>query len=310
MKIIITFSIIFLSIICAFSQELPYAKHYLFDQTLLNPALGARYDFMTVKLTGNEQWTKLPNNPRTGTISFNMKFRNKMGFNASLLHENYGAISNPGFSFSYFYYTKLNTKGDMLSFGVSGSVFQYSLNTANLITDNPEPNLIGNKISTIYPNAGFGVYYQKQDFSISFSAGNLLPFSHNLFDSDDEPYKTRTYFLYTDYQFKNEINTLAFVPSIVFFIDEKLYRQIHLNSKLIFENAFWVGLSYRDAISTNEYAIHNLLAMVGFNFFKRLNLAYGYDFGLFSARPLLGGSHSFMVGYNFIKTNKDVPMYF
>ncbi len=310
MKKLLTVFVVLVIGFYAFSQDLPFMKNYLFDQTLLNPAIGARYDFMTVKLTGSEQWTKLPENPQMQTLSFNMKFKNKMGFNAALMNEKYGVVKNPGLKLSYFYYTKLSTKGDFISFGISFSGFQYSFSSANLSTEVPDPAITNQNMSGFFPNASIGVFYKKNVISLGFSAGNLIPYKPNLFNNEQEPTKTRTYFFYGDYQFKNEINTFAVVPSVLFMVDERLQRQINLNAKMIFSNAVWIGISYRDAITTSEYAIHNVLAMVGFNFFKRLNIGFGYDFGLFSIRTLLGGSRSVLIGYNFIKIDKDVPMYF
>jgi len=294
----------------AFSQELPFSKHYIFDQTLLNPALGAKYNFIAVKLVGSEQWIKMPQNPELQSLSFNMKFKNKMGFNATALNEKYGAVSNFGLKLSYFYYIKLNTKGDFISFGLSGPFFQYAFDLSNLKPEEIDPAMSTNSLQCFVPNASTGVYFQKKNVALGFSAGNLFPYKSKFYISDDEPFKTRTYFFYGEYRFKNEINTFAVVPSAIFYIDEQLNRQVNINTKLIFNNVFWVGLSYRDAISTQTYSIHNILTLVGFNFFKRLNLAYGYDFGLFSARNILGGTHNLMIGYNFIKRDKDVPMYF
>lgn len=310
MKKIITIIFILFISITSFSQELPHAKQYLLDQTLMNPAIGARYDFMMIKLVGKEKWIQLPEHPKVQSLSFNMKFKNKMGFNTAFLHESYGAVSNTGFKLSYFYYTKLNTKGDFISFGIYASFSEYSFNILKLNPNEIDPAISNNSMTAFVPNAGIGIYYQVDKLSLGFSAGNLLPYKPNIFDSPDEPFKTRTYFLYSEYRFQNEINTFAIVPSIGFIINERLQREVNINTKLIFVNAVWVGLSYSDALTSNSYAARNIMTLIGFNFFKRLNIAYGYEFGLFSARNVIGSSHNLLVGYNFIKINKDVPMYF
>lgn len=308
-KIISIIFILFIGL-SVFSQELPYAKQYLFDQTLLNPAIGARYDFATIKLVAKEQWIQLPEHPQVQSLSFNMKFKNKMGFNAAILNESYGAVSNTGLKVSYFYYTKLNTKGDFISLGIFGSFSKYSFNISKLNPEEIDPAMTGSSMKAVFPNAGLGVYYQKDKLSVGFSAGNILPYKPNVFDSPDEPFKTRTYFLHAEYRFQNEINTFAVVPSVGFIINERLQKEININTKLIFRNTVWLGISYSDALTTNTYASRNILSLVGFNFFKRLNIAYGYEFGLFSAKNILGGSHNLLIGYNFIKIDKDVPMYF
>jgi len=308
MKKIILYFFISTITFLSYSQDLPFYKNYIFDQTLINPALGAKYDFMTLKLTGSNQWTNLPKNPKMQTLSFNMKFKNKMGFNVATLNEQYGIITNLGLKFSYFYYIKLNTKGDFLSFGLSGSLMQFKMDYTQLYYLGNDPAIPSEIKTDAYPNAGFGAFYQKQKLSLGFSAGNLFPYRPSFFNDTLEPYKARVYFLYAEYNFTNEIKTFSVVPSIMLMLDENLQRQINFNAKMMFRSFFWVGISYREALSSDSYALHNVLAMVGFQFFKRLNIGYGYDFGILS-NSLFGNTHNFFIGYNFIKKDKDIPMF-
>jgi len=292
------------------AQELPFTKHYIFDQTILNPALGAKYDYFSVKLTGTDQWVSLPDHPQTQTLTFNMKFKNSMGFNAAILNELYGAVQNTGIKLSYFYYTRLNKQGDYISYGLSASLMQ---NRFGLPTDGSyvgDPTLNQGILSVLYPNVSAGVYYNMDDISLGFSATNLIPYKPQVLNTTYEPNRTRTYFLYGETKFANEINTFAVIPSVMFMIDEKLQREIDLNGKMVFQSKYWVGISYKDALSFNSYAIHNFMAMVGFKFFKKLNISYGYDFGVLAVRSVYGGTHYFMIGYDFINPRGKYPMYF
>ncbi len=310
MKKIISIIILFIFINSAFSQDIPFQRQYLFDQTLLNPALGAKYDFVSVKLTGAEQWTNIPENPENQTLTLNMKFENSMGFNVAILNEKYGKIQNSGFKFSYFYYTKLNVYGDYISYGISASLMNLYLQLPKGEQYSTDPTLTQNSLSYFYPNAGLGVYYHHESIDLGFSAGNLLPYKPNISTLVTEPAKTRTYYFYGDTKFANEINTFAVIPSAMFSIDEKLNRQLHLSSKVVFNNAVWFGLAYKDALASGTYAMHDVMGMIGFKFFKRINFSYGYQTNIFSTRSTLGGTHSFMIGYDFINPQKRVPMYF
>jgi type IX secretion system PorP/SprF family membrane protein len=302
--------LIILNAFVAFAQESPFYRHYFFDQTLLNPAIGAKYDYLSIKMTATDQWINLPNNPQTAALSVNSKFAGKMGLNVAVLTNKYGVINNSGLKISYFYYTRLNVLGDYISYGIEFSGFQYSFNTNGFIINNNDPAIVNKNFSALYPNAGLGIYYHTKIFSTGFSAGNLLPYKPRFFNDTLEPNKVRRYFFYADTRITNEINTFAVIPSIMFNIDEKFKREINLNTKIIFNNMFWLGLSYRDALSTNTYDVHNILTMIGFKFFKRLNIAYGYDVGILSVRSVLGGTHTILIGYDFIKGKKDVPMFF
>lgn len=294
-----------------YSQEQPYSKLYILDQTLLNPAVGAKYDFLSIKLTVSEQWTSLPDNPSIQNISINTKFKDKkMGINATLLNNSYGVIGYSGFKFSYFYYNKLNVEGDYLSYGIYGSLFQLSFDTRNLVSSIPDPALTNQLYSEFYPNAGMGIYYKQKYFSLGLSAGNLFPHIPSFLNSSYEPQKAQTIFLYADTRLTNEIKTFAYEPSIMFFIDKNLQREIDFNSRFIFNNQFWMGFSYRDALNFDDFSTHNLLAMTGIRFFNKLHIAYAYDFDILALRKVLGGSHSIMIGYDFVKKRRVYPMYF
>ncbi|MBN2891640.1 MAG: PorP/SprF family type IX secretion system membrane protein [Bacteroidales bacterium] len=310
MKKILLIISIFLAISEAYSQDLPFVQQYIFDQTLLNPALGAKYDFVSIKLSGVEQWMNMPNHPKNQTFSYNMKFNNNMGFNAALLNESYGEIQNSGIKFSYFYYTKLNVRGDYISYGVSGSAMNFQFNLSNDSQYSNDPTISQSDLSYLYPNAGLGIYYHHDEISLGFSAGNLLPYKPKISILVTEPTRTRTYFFYAETKFANPINTFAVIPSFLLSVNEDFNRQINISTKMVFNNTFWVGIAYRDALDGGIYAIHNALAMTGFKFFKRLNFSYGYDFSILSSRSVIGGTHFFMLGYDFFNPRDKVPMYF
>jgi len=257
-KYFLTIVMIFAGML-VFSQDLPFARQYMFDQTLLNPAIGSRNDFITIKLTGNQQWTQMPRNPLSQTLSYNMKFINKMGFNAALLNDRYGVINNSGLKLSYFYYTKLNTKGDYISFGASVSGYNYAIKMSQLNPATPDPRLSGDNMNTFFMNAGIGVYYEKDKLSLGLSAGNLVPYKPSFANTDLEPSQSRTYTLYGEYRIKNEINTMAVVPSLLFSIDELRRKEVNINTKLIIQNVVWFGVSYRDAITLQAQAMHKYL---------------------------------------------------
>lgn len=293
-----------------FAQDLPFVNHYIFDQTLLNPAIGAKYDFVSVKLSGAEKWMNMPNHPQQQALTINTKFNNNMGINGAVLNESYGEVVNSGLKLSYFYFTKLNVKGDYISYGISFSAMNFRFDFPSNSQYADDPTLNQADLSYLYPNAGLGIYYHHDEVALGFSAGNLLPYKPPFSSLVDEPIKTRTYYFYGETKFANPINTFAVIPSIMFSINEKLSRELNINTKMVFHNAFWIGAAYRDALEGSIYATHNVLAMTGFKFFKRINFSYGYDFSVLSSRTVLGGTHFFMIGYDFINPRDRVPMYF
>ena len=310
-KIFVTIIILLLNTIL-FSQIEPFSRHYLFDQSLINPAFGVKYDYFTVKLMGADQWTALPQNPKIATLMMNYKFtKKKMGINVAIFNNTYGLVQFSGLKFSYFYYSKVNVEGDYFSLGVYGSFFNHTFNISQATTaENNDPALSANKYSKYFVNAGFGGIYNQKYFTFSMSFGNVIPTSNKTELYSFKPPVEPNLYLYADLKLANEIKTFIFIPSIMFRINTKLSKEINLNGKMVFNQKLWFALSYRDALTFDLYSIHNINIMVGLRFLKRFEFGYSYDLGVLSVRNILGGTHSIYLGFYMIKSNRDVPMFF
>ena len=313
MKKTLSIIILLLIVISTFSQEDPFYKQYLFNNSLINSAIASRDNFLSIKLTDRHQWIGINDSPQMQTLSINNKFKNKMGVGGNIYHEKYGPIQNTGLQLSYFYDLPLKASkiGSQLSFGISGSIFYKSLNESDLHTLEPNDFAItGASESTFFPNASASVFYYNRIFSVGLSASNLIPSSEKIFNSDLEPKKSRTYILYSDATFSNEINTFAYVPSIVFRINENMDREININSKVYFNNFLWLGLSYRDALEKDIYKNHSVAALLGLRIFNMFFIGYSYEVGLNYLQSYNSGSHEFMLGGNIYKKKQNIPRYF
>ena len=310
-KILITIIILLLNNLL-FSQIAPFSRHYLFDQSLINPAFGAKYDYFTIKLMGADQWTALPQNPKIATLMLNYKFaKKKMGINTAIFNNTYGLVQFSGIKFSYFYYSKVNVEGDYFSLGIYGSLFNHSFNISQATTEiNNDPALSVKKYSKHFVNAGFGGIYNQKYFTLSMSFGNVIPTNNKTELYSFKPPVEPNLYLYADLKLANEIKTFIFIPSIMFRINTKLSKEINLNGKMMFNQKLWFAISYRDALTFELYSIHNINFLIGLRFLKRFEFGYSYDIGILSARNIYGGTHSLYLGFYMIKKNHDLPMFF
>jgi len=294
-----------------FAQEQPFSQQYLFNQSLVNPAIASRDNYIAVRFTDRHQWLGVTDAPVQQSLSVTNKF-GKMGAGAIIYNEIYGPIRNTGMQFYYFYDLKLKADriGSKLSFGISGSIFQEMLDETNLTTLEADPTITNSRQTAFYPNAGAGVFYYNKKFSLGLSVGNLIPSRVPIYTSEFEPSKERTYIIYSDYTYSNEINTFAVVPSLLFKIDEAGQKEININSKVYFQQFLWLGASYRDALETDIYKNQSMAALLGLRIYEMIYIGYSYDVELNSFQSYNSGSHEFMLGGNIYTKKQSMPRYF
>ncbi len=309
-KIFLIVGAIFLSA-TIFAQELPFSQQYLFNQSLVNPAIASRDNYIAIKFTDRHQWLGITDAPTQQSLSISNKFGN-MGAGAIIYNEIYGPLRNSGMQFSYFYDLKLKADkiGSKLSFGIYGSIFQKVLDESGLTTLEPDPTITGLRQSAFYPNAGAGVFYYNKKFSTGLSIANLIPSRIPIYSSDLEPAKKRTYILYADYTYSNEISTFAVIPSVLFKVDEGKNKEVNINTKVYFQQFLWLGASYRDALETDIYKNQSIAALIGLRIYERIFIGYSYDIELNSFQSYNAGSHEFMLGGNIYTKKQGMPRYF
>ena len=101
MKKTILLIIIFFISLFTYSQESPFYKQYLFNTSLINPAIASRDNYLSIRLTDRYQWSGINDAPHNQTISIYSKVRNKMGVGGTIYNEKYGPFKNTGLQISY-----------------------------------------------------------------------------------------------------------------------------------------------------------------------------------------------------------------
>ena len=144
----------FLSCFCsvsAMTQQLPLYSQYMMNGFLLNPAVAGSDGFTTLNLTAREQWLGFENAPKTHSFSFQTRVlkksyiikslsarkkiyrpstKGRVGLGGYIFNDKNGLVQRTGLQLTYAYHIWLDQT--QLSFGLSGSFFQFKLDDAEL----------------------------------------------------------------------------------------------------------------------------------------------------------------------------------
>jgi type IX secretion system PorP/SprF family membrane protein len=299
------------------AQQIPLYSQYMMNKYLLNPAYAGSQGYTSYNLTARQQWMGFgdANTPSTQAIcaqtrvlqtSFLSKMRlinenarrrkpsGRVGLGGYIFNDRNGVINRTGLQGTYAYHIRLGE--GQLSFGVSGTVYQFKIDDDELILPDedlgvPDPLISGRRNTMFIPDATAGIYYMYKDFYIGGSGMNL--FQSVLKFGSDQSYSNyqllRHYYFMSGYRV-NLDNEFAIEPSLLLKSTERMSLQADINVKAFYKNDYWLGLSYRTGSA--------LISMVGVKIGK-LYFGYAYDYSLREIQNLTYGSHEIMVGIRF-----------
>jgi type IX secretion system PorP/SprF family membrane protein len=277
------------------AQQLPYFSQYMFNPYLLNPAAAGIKTDMPIVLGYRSQWSGLVNAPTTFNLSAHTPFTSNVGLGGMVYNDNVGPTSQSNLQFSYAYHLKVGFYDLKLALGLAGMLQQHVINFAGLTTVDADPLLQGSKQRSLKPNAGFGTYLYNNKLFVGYSLPHLFELkSMNSSDLVFEDKMLRHNFITAGYKF-NVAPDYELEPSILFKDVKNAPSQLDLNTKLIYKQSMWMGLSYR----TNQ----SIVAMLGVSK-NKLSIGYAYDLTLSNIRTYAAGSHEFFVGININKISK------
>ncbi|OFY74960.1 MAG: hypothetical protein A2265_06305 [Bacteroidetes bacterium RIFOXYA12_FULL_33_9] len=172
---------------------------------------------------------------------------------------------------------------------------QYVFNESSFVTNIPDdPGLTYGLVSAIQPDVAFGAYYKNKTMNYGIGIQQLL--SSTLYKTSIS-FLERHYFLTAGYVIaQNRQVTLE--PSILLKGMENTTISFDLNLKVIFQNKFILGASYRNH--------DGIILLLGINTGKLL-IAYNYDLITSRLFKYNKGSHEIFLGYKICrnKSKKD-----
>jgi type IX secretion system PorP/SprF family membrane protein len=209
--------------------------------------------------------------------------RGRVGLGAYVINDVNAKVARTGLSFTYAYHIRLQNE-QQLSFGLAIKGFQYRIDGDELTfgqPGDPVAEAAGRKVG-YSPDADFGVYYTGMGYFAGFSVSNLFQSALVIGDIDaDELEVRRHYWLTAGYNYRfNYYWSLE--PTTLLKTSENWNPQGDFTVKLLYDNRFWGGISYR----TNKSIIGLIGAMVDNVYF-----GYGFDWSFSEIGHHSYGSH-------------------
>jgi len=291
------------------AQQVPLYSQYMMNGFLLNPAVAGSEGYTAVNITAREQWLGLKDAPKTHAVSGQTRIlknsyisknasikkrrrantrSGKVGLGGYIFNDKNGPIDRTGIQFSYAYHIKM--RKSQLSFGISAIGYQFSVDNSKIrLVEQDEFYDFANK-SIFIPDASVGVYYSDPKLYAGFSATQMFQSALRLGEKGYAEYKMkRYYYLTAGYDIPvNDFVTIE--PSFLFKTTENLTWQADINTKFVFNEEYWAGISYRTG---------GALIFMGGVRVDKFFFGYAFDYTLSSIMKHSYGSHEFMIAVKF-----------
>jgi len=272
----------------AYAQQLPITSQYIFNDYLINPAVGGSEDYTPIALSIRSQWSGLKNAPETQFLSGHTKLGEKVGVGGYIINDQTGPVNEIGAQISYSYHLTI-TENSKLSFGIGGMFFNHSINRSKLNFDEPGDAALDNiGRNSISPDASFGILYYSKKYKIGLSVPQI--FQSSMYDKSTitKPNRlVRHYFLYGEYNFTINDNFDVQPSSLVKYVVAAPV-QIDINVKGIYQQKYWIGFSYRYQTS--------FVTMIGMDY-NQFKFGYSYDYTLTDIKNFSNGTHEIYLSY-------------
>jgi type IX secretion system PorP/SprF family membrane protein len=261
----------------------------------LNPAASGFNGSFISHISVSKKWLGINGSPSTQVFSNSIRlgeeefydpnmFLNRpliniakrVGLGLTIFNESNGPLYHTGLLFAYAYH--LPVQRNRLSFGLSGIITHYRLNTKEFEPiDEADPDLYTNN-SALIPDANLGMMYYNRQFFIGISAISLFNASKIMDHINTFP----DIVVCGGYKFDVN-NNFKLEPSLFIWRFGDGEFSADYNAKLFFRNEFWLLISYKG----NK----DISAGISLNLKTGLHLQYSYAVNTTGLADFYQGSH-------------------
>lgn len=272
-------------------QNLLYSQ-YRFNGLLINPAYAGNHNVLSLTGVARKQWIGIDGSPGIFSLSGHMPVANdKVGIGLTVFQEKVAVTSTFQANMAYSY--KIVYDDKRLSFGLQGSLANYSQILSQLENTNPDPNFQDNIQRTTF-NVGTGIYFETKHYFVGLSVPQIIT---NYYEPDNPSSgrQLRQYFLNGGYLF-SLTHLLKLKASCLFDYDEDFPVQYDLDLNLLYNEKVWTGLGFRNKDS--YYA--SLQIMIS----EKMKIGIAYDYLISDLQKVSRGTMEFAINYRFVKKEK------
>ena len=314
-------------------EGIPVYFDYLSDNYyLVFPSMAGIGEGGKIRATARKQWFDVDDAPSLQTINAHFRIGDTpSGIGAIIFNDANGYHSQTGLKLTYAHHLRMGSQDvrvlNQLSFGLSGTILQSSLDETEFRSVMPDPAVAGIKLSASYSNVDIGVSYNYQEFYTHFAVTNALTGSkRNVYyrDRQDNPDQLvidniRRYLISAGYVFGR--SEWQVEPSVLFQMTEfTREKTVDINAKVYKDVDFgriWGGLSYRRSFDGAQFQTANnfgeqrlqlITPIVGANI-NNFMVSYNYSYQMGDIRFDNGGFHQITIGYDFGQTERKYDCY-
>ncbi len=186
-KFILIVSFLVFSVKSLAQEGIPVYFDYLSDNYyLVFPSMAGIGQGGKIRATARKQWFDVDDAPSLQTVNAHFRLGDTpSGIGAIIFNDANGYHSQTGMKLTYAHHLRMG--GDdvrllnQLSFGLSGTILQSSLDESEFRSVIPDPSVAGIRLSASYYNVDFGMSYNFQEFYSHFAITNALGSQRNVY---------------------------------------------------------------------------------------------------------------------------------
>ena len=276
--------------ISVYAQKLPLNNQYLINKYSLNPSYAGLESGINAFAGYRNQWVGVEGTPITKMFSAHSALGNKIAIGGEIISDQEGMFTRLYAGLTYAYQLKVADE-HIISFGLSGRLYEHSINLNDVVIDNPLDPVLDNRVTqneTVL-NAGASVLYNFKGLYVGFNAPYLLN-NRSRFNSEnniDEYLLRRHYVGHASYDITITDDFKIEPFGIVRFTE---YAPVNFEFASLFKykEQVWLGASYRRE--------GNIGLSAGFNVNKKMALNYTYEMMGKGMTAQSDGTHEFTLG--------------
>ena len=299
-RIVIYCFLIFGSITSYAQQEMRFTQ-YMFNLYQVNSAYAGSREAISLAAIVRTQWTGIEGSPTMQSITATAPvFSKNIGLGFKAINQSTGASDQTRVMATFAYHLRLGN--GKLAFGGSAGLLNNRFNWGKAQFKDQIDQVQTSGVENSYSAAlDFAIYFYMPTWYVGVQFENLNQAEYETVKGGNSiNYLNYTIIAGKAFPLNNNI---VFKPSFLLrgtkgsFIGE-------LNLSLLFNEVFWVGITYR--------SVTELSLIFEYNLKQKLRIGYSFDYSINSIQSQYAGSHELFLGFDIQVKNKNMvsPRYF
>lgn len=288
------------------AQQDPQYTQYMYNQNVINPAYAGSTDNTRLTVLHRQQWTGVQGAPETLTFAGSTAIGDRIGVGLSVISDQIGPVQEKNFYADFAYKLQVG-KNTTLALGIKAGMTFHDVNLATIRTTVPGDDAFQDRVNENYFNVGTGAFLYGSNWYAGASIPNLLNAVHlnetQSATGTNLGSETQHFFLTGGYVFDITDN-IKLKPHAMFRGAFSAPVTFDLNTNVLFNNIFEVGVSYRYEDSFS--------GLIGMQLNDNIKVGYAYDRIVSDIQVAANSSHEIFLTYdlNFPRKVMQSPRFF